>query len=136
MSNTKLFAEFDKFDDEKLRDILRQFKLPCSGRRSLLLKRLASAVRQGKIPGFEFPIVMESRSDSSESLAVGNADSLFPPVPNSEESEFDVPDGFVPLHLRQETFNLINNVVKRDAVDKQIPFNGAISKSSRQIKPG
>lgn len=141
MSNAKLISEFSKFDDDKLRDILRQFNLSCSGRRNLLLNRLASAVRHGKISGFELPIIINSRSNSSESLAIGNVDFLIPPVPNSEESDFDLPEGFVPLHMREEVLNQLNNACDKNIFDEQMSgsLNGAIPKnslSSQQLKPG
>lgn len=140
MSNVNLISELNQFDDEKLQDILRNFGFPCSGRRHLLISRLASAIKRGKIPGLQLPSVMASRSESDESLAVGNADFAMPPI-TSEESDFDLPEGFAPLHMREEVSNLIDNALEKVVPEKQLPdsLNGAIPKNSRtsqQFRPG
>lgn len=136
MINSKIVKNLERFSDDQLRDILRENNLQCSGRRHLIINRLASAIKQGKISGIKIFGTMGSRSTSpgSEDNATANVKLNLPPVPRSEESDFYLPDDFAPLHLQSEVANILDpnlgNFSPVKLRDKN--SNGAIPKYSAQ----
>lgn len=142
MSN-KIREKLEKFSDEQLRDQLRDRKLNATGRRTVIISRLASAISR-ELEAVTGTDAGNQGQSGSPGPTDKNPDSdILPPLLGIPEVGFEFPAGFVPLAAREDVFYLILACdLDRTLPDKLSDLNlspGAkpkVSVSAQMTQPG